>query len=326
MQLKKRTTLIKDWRNVRGSIVLEASLVLPVFLLVIFFLIYMVQMTVISTQMHNVVSNAVKQVSASMYPIALAVKSQQDQGMEEGGGVNLQIPKVSLSEWASKFASQMQPPFSDWVREAAAKGDEPLQDLKNQLSEALLDPVIKPLLHPFTEGTILNEDRMHVSQVIVPDLKKGKTPYFGLEISYELPIKVPFTSGKIVLQSKAVERLWIGDTHEQSGGHAAGEGVDQKGQAAVVLSKPSPAYTGNQALIQARAKPGSKVTLTVYYKSGKSVAKYLGEAVADSSGKVEWKWLISGNTTHGNWTFVLETDEGVQTTDSFQVTGKGNTK
>ncbi|RUT28382.1 pilus assembly protein [Paenibacillus zeisoli] len=326
MRLKKRTTPIRAWRNVRGSIVLEASLVLPVFLLFIFFLIYMVQMTVISTQMHNVVSNAVKQVSTSMYPIALAVKSQEDKGEGEEDQVNLQMPKVSLSEWAAKFTSQMQPPFSDWVREAAAKGDEPLQDLKNQLSEALLDPVIKPLLHPFTEGTILNEDRMHVSQVIVPDLKTGKNPYFGLEISYELPIKVPFTSDKIVLQSKAVERLWIGDTNEQSDDNAAGEGADKKGQAAVVLSKPDPAYTGNQALIQARAEPGSKVTLTVYYKSGKSVAKYLGEAVADSSGNLEWKWLISGNTTHGTWTFVLETNEGVRTTDSFQVTGKGSKK
>ncbi|MNH87605.1 TadE-like protein [compost metagenome] len=324
MQLKKRITPIKGWRNVRGSIVLEASLVLPVFLLFIFFLIYMVQMTVISTQMHNVVSNAVKQVSASMYPIAVAVKSQQDKGEE--GGVTLQMPKVSLSEWAAKFTSQMQPPFSDWVQEAAAKGDEPLQDLKNQLSEALLDPVIKPLLHPFMEGTILNEDRLHVSRVVVPDLKTGKNPYFGLEISYELPIKVPFTSGKIVLQSKAVERLWIGDTDEQSDNKGTDEGPDKKGQAAVVLSKPDPAYTGNQARIQARAVPGSKVTLTVYYKSGKSIAKYLGEAVADSSGNVEWKWLISGNTTHGNWTFVLETDEGVRTTDSFQVTGKGSTK
>ncbi|USB34112.1 TadE family protein [Paenibacillus sp. YPG26] len=324
MPLKKRIIPTKGWRNVRGSIVLEASLVLPVFLLFIFFLIYMVQMTVISTQMHTVVSNAVRQVSASIYPVALAVQSRQDKGGE--GSVTLQMPKASLSEWAAKYTSQMQPPFSDWVKEAAAKGDEPLQDLKNQLSEALLDPVMKPLLHPFMEGINLDEDRLHVSRVVVPDLKTGKNPYFGLEISYELPIKVPFTSDKIVLQSKAVERLWIGDTHEQSTDSAAEEGTDKNGQAAVVLSKPDPAYTGNQARIQARAAPGSKVTLTVYYKSGRSVAKYLGEAVADSSGNVEWEWLISGNTTHGNWTFVLETEEGMRTTDSFQVAGKGSKK
>lgn len=301
---------------------LEASLVLPVFLFFIFFLIFMVQMTVISTQMHNAVSNAVKQVSAHIYPVALAVQSTQNEAGNGNGESNLQIPKISLSEWAAKFTSQMQPPLSDWINDAAAKGDEPLQDLKNQLSETLLDPVLKPLLHPFLDGTVLDEERVHISQVTVPDLKTGKNPYFGMEISYELPIKVPFTSDKIVLQSKAVERLWIGDTHEQESGGSGNEGEGNTGKAAVVLSKPDPAFTGNQAVIRAQAEPGTKVTLTVYYKSGQSVAKYLGESVADSSGNLEWKWLVSGNTTHGNWTFVLETSEGVRTTDHFRVTGK----
>ncbi|GIP22589.1 pilus assembly protein [Paenibacillus sp. J22TS3] len=325
MLLRKLTSRI-NWRHhARGSIVLEASLVLPVFLLLVFFLIYMVQMTVISTQMQTVVSNTVKQVSSSMYPIALAVQSVKDKEGGTAGKVNLQMPKISLSEWAAKFTSQMQPPFSDWIKDAAARGDEPLQDLKNQLSEALLDPVVKPLIHPFLDGTILDEGRLHVSQVVVPDLKSGANPYFGLEISYELPIKVPFTKNKIALQSKAVERLWIGDTHEQEAGKDQEGDGNHTGSPALVLSKPDPAYTGNQAIIRAQAKPGTKVTLTVYYKSGQSIAKYLGESTADSSGHLEWKWLVSGNTTHGIWTFELETEEGAKTTDSFRVAGKDKT-
>ncbi len=51
----------------QGSIVLEASLVLPLFLFFIIFLIYMVQMTLVSTALQTTASETVKQVSAKIY-------------------------------------------------------------------------------------------------------------------------------------------------------------------------------------------------------------------------------------------------------------------
>ncbi|WP_229753243.1 pilus assembly protein [Paenibacillus segetis] len=290
---------------------------MPIFIIVVFFFIYMVQMALITTQMHTVTSNAVKLVSSHIYPIALAVEAHTENAESNKEGSDWKIPKLSLADWADQYAAKLPSPLSDWIREAAAKGDEPLQDMKNTVLESVLDPVMKPLLHPFLEETILNEDRLHVSRVIVPDLKTGKNPYFGIEVSYELPIKVPFTNRKIVLQSKAEERLWIGDTGELN--QNSGEGENTEGLPAVILSKPEPAYAGHKTRVSARIEPGSTAKLTVYYKSGTSQAKYLGEATADASGTIDWEWLVGGNTTPGTWTFVVETQDGLRTTDVFEV-------
>ncbi|MBP2000553.1 hypothetical protein J2Z69_001584 [Paenibacillus shirakamiensis] len=309
--------------NNRGSVVLEAALVMPVFVMVIFFLIYMVQVTVFSSQLHTVASNSVKNVAAHMYPVAIAMKSKDSSGSTDSTSItSWQMPKLSLSEWSSKYTEQLPSPLSDWIKEGITNGEQPLQDMRNQMSEAVLDPWLKPLLHPLLVGTQLQEERVHVSRVIVPDMKTGKSPYFGLELNYKLPIRIPFTSQPIVIQSKALERLWIGDTQEQEGGIAGEGNISQAYEGAKVLSKPSPAYRGNKATISASAKPGSRVSLTVFYKSGKSTAKYLGQATADASGYVDWSWLVSGNTTLGTWSFILETEEGVTTTDHFEVNSK----
>ncbi|MEF2967077.1 TadE family protein [Paenibacillus sp. M1] len=341
MRLNKRISRINNPRSLRGSIVLEASLVMPAFVMVIFLFIYMVQMTLISLQMQNVAAGAVRQVSAHIYPVALAVSGQVENAQEDGGQVSgkestngsdgkdnspfvWSMPELSMQAWAGKYASALPSPLSEWVQSAAERGDEPLADIKNSVSESLLDPVVKPLLKPFMQGTWLKDERLHVSRVTVPDIKTGKNPYFGLEISYELPIKVPFTGNAIVLQARAEERLWIGDTgelNEDTGGTGNGEGAE--GEPAVVLAKPDPAYAGHRATIKAKVSPGTKATLTVYYKSGVSQAKYLGEATADENGIIEWKWLVGGRTTPGTWTFVIETETGLKTTEQFTVESPG---
>ncbi|WP_247681745.1 TadE family protein [Paenibacillus sp. Marseille-P2973] len=342
MQSNKRTSPTKGDRmdgnrRLQGSIVLEASLVMPVFVIVIFLFIYMVQMTLLSTQMHAVAANAVKQVSAHMYPVALAVSKQSVDSAEAEGGEQLSVggkpsssarsmPGLSLPEWADQYASSLPAPFSNWISSAADKGVEPLQDIKNSVTESVLDPVVKPLIRPFLKGTWLNEHRLHVSRVTVPDMKTGKNPYFGLEISYELPIKVPFTGRPIVLQARAEERLWIGDTGELEHGNGNGEENGEAGQPAVILSKPEPAYAGHRARITARIAPGSTAKLTVYYKSGASQAKYLGEASANGDGLVEWEWLVGGNTTPGTWSFVIETEEGLETAGQFAVESPRSSK
>ncbi|CAM4343636.1 TadE-like protein [Paenibacillus macerans] len=334
MPRNKRTSHI-DERQVagrksglaRGSIVLEAALVMPVFVMVLFWFIYMVHMTLLSSQLNTVASNAVRQVSAHIYPVALAVSAGsgesagnaggEDESPGEGSSFNWKMPSLSVSEWAKQYAGVLPEPISDWVMDAAEKGDEPLQHIKTGVAESVLDPAVKPLLLPFLEGTLLTEKRLHVSRVTVPDLKTGKRPYFGLEISYELPIKVPFTSNRVVLQSRAEERIWIGDTGELESGEAGGDG---QGRAPVILSKPDPAYAGHRATVKAKIGAGQTAKLTVFYKSGVSQAKYLGETTADGEGIVEWNWLVGGNTTPGTWTFVVETEDGLRTAMEFEVT------
>lgn len=306
----------------QGSMVVEAALVLPMFMFFVIFLVYMVQMTLISTALHSTVSDAVKTVASHIYPVSVAVQRNPSgtESGKSGSTSHWEIPKLSLSEWASQYGESLPSPVNDWLTQAVAAGEEPLQQLKNEAAEAVLDPVVKPLLQPFMPSGLLDFDRIHVSNVYVPNVKTGESPYFGIEVSYDLPIRVPFINKAIVLQAKAQERLWIGDTGE--GGSGSGE-VDDEGSGTIeLLEKPDPAIASKQATVRVKVPPGMEANLSVFYKSGQSTAKYLGWKTADDQGYIEWEWNVGFNTTPGTWTFVVETRDGERMEVMFTVVAR----
>ncbi|GJM78251.1 hypothetical protein HMSSN139_07470 [Paenibacillus sp. HMSSN-139] len=63
-------------KGAEGSITLEAALITPVFVMVVFWFVFLVHMTLLSGQLHAAAANAVKQVSAHIYPVAIAVEAQ----------------------------------------------------------------------------------------------------------------------------------------------------------------------------------------------------------------------------------------------------------
>ncbi len=68
----------------QGSMVVEASLVMPMFIFFVLFLIYIVQMTLVSTALQSTVSDTVKMVSTHMYPVALAIEPKKPGDNEDG--------------------------------------------------------------------------------------------------------------------------------------------------------------------------------------------------------------------------------------------------
>ncbi|MFB4325583.1 pilus assembly protein [Priestia sp. BR_2] len=307
----------------QGSMVVEAALVLPMFMFFVIFLIYIVQMTLISTALQSTVSDTVKTVAAHMYPVSLAVQANAGgMGTIEGtpSTSHWEIPKLSLSDWVSNYSDSLPSPAKEWITEAVASGEEPLQQLKNQTVEAVLDPVVKPMMKPFMPDRLLDYDRIHVSNVHIPNLKSGTSPYFGIEVNYALPIRVPFLNKRIVLQAKAKERLWIGDTGE--GGGDSGNGDGSENGAIELLEKPNPAVASKQAKVKVKVEPGASAQLSVYYKSGQSTAKYLGWKTADDNGYIDWEWNVGFNTTPGTWLFVVETADGQRIEVPFTVVAR----
>lgn len=303
--------------------VVEAALVLPMFMFFVIFLIYIVQMTLISTALQSTVSDTVKTVAAHMYPVSLAVQANAGgNGTSEGtpSTSHWEIPKLSLSDWVSNYSDSLPSPAKEWITEAVASGEEPLQQLKNQTVEAVLDPVVKPMMTPFMPDRLLDYDRIHVSNVHIPNLKSGTSPYFGIEVNYALPIRVPFLNKRIVLQAKAKERLWIGDTGE--GGGDSGNGDGSENGAIELLEKPNPAVANKQAKVKVKVEPGASAQLSVYYKSGQSTAKYLGWKTADDNGYIDWEWNVGFNTTPGTWLFVVETADGQRIEVPFTVVAR----
>ncbi|GGN99416.1 TadE/TadG family type IV pilus assembly protein [Saccharibacillus kuerlensis] len=306
-----------SWRAAgeRGSIAVEASLVLPIFLLTFIFLAYIVQMTAYSTVLQTTASEAAKQVSTHLYPVQMAADNLSK--VEPVSKALQGFSKISFSELAAQYASSLPEPIGKWVGEAAARGDLPLQSLKDQMSSAVLDPVIKPLLQPLIADGPLDMDKLHVIGITIPTTGGSNQPYFGVELSYELPLKVPFTGKVLSIRAKAEERAWIGDTGEKVAVSAdAGKAA---GGSATITSVPDPAYPGTRATVTAKVQPGQTAMIKVVYKSGQSKARYLGRQTADASGNLSWTWLVGGNTTPGEWTLVVEVDGGTAAEATFQV-------
>ncbi|AIQ27984.1 hypothetical protein P40081_07175 [Paenibacillus sp. FSL P4-0081] len=308
-----------------GSMVVEAALVLPMFLLFVLFLIFIVQMTLYSTALQSTVSDTVKIVSAHMYPAALAAQQWDDASEAENTDSSAgsaspgvwSIPRLSIAEWSEHYVKELPEPMESWVSAAIQQGEGPLQKVQAGASEAVLDIALKPMLKPYLSSDWLKYSRIHVSNVTVPDLNKGTHPYFGLVVSYDLPMKVPFLNQKIVLEASAVERLWIGNTDVSGDGGAAGP--DEETGTIVVLEKPNPGVANHQGLIKVKVPPGASANLAIFYKSGQSTAKYLGWKQADENGYIEWEWKIGVNTTPGTWPFVICLADGTSLEATFTV-------
>ncbi len=309
MRINRQITVINPVKRLRreekGSIVLEAAMVLPIFLFVTIFLVYIVQMTLLSTALNNTASDTAKYVATHMYPVKIAAQAVDNAPI---------MQKLSLTDLAAKYSSVFPSPLNDWIQDAASTGDTRLRQLKNQAAAAVLDSSIKPLIEQVSSDNGLDYDRIHVTEVTVPDFSGD--PYFGVELSYELPFKVPLIFKPIVLQARATERLWIGDTGE---GEAASSDDSKEETGVRVVSVPHPAHPESLISIAATAPANSCVKLEVHYKSGVSTAQGLGEAVADANGNLIWTWKIPSSASAGWATYVLTTEDGQKIRGTFEI-------
>ncbi len=314
MQTNKQITVTKSAKSRafqrlhgedKGSIVLEAAMVLPIFLFVAIFLVYIVQMTLLSTALNNVASDTAKYVSTHMYPVKTATQTVDNAPI---------MQKLSLTNLADQYGSVFPSPLSDWIYDAASTGDTRLRQLKNQAAAAVLDAAIKPLMQQISSENGLDYEHIHVTEVTVPDFSGD--PYFGIELSYELPFKVPLIFKPIVLQARATERLWIGDTGEEK---AASSDESKEETGVRVVSVPHPAHPESLISIAATAPAHSRVKLEVHYKSGASTAQGLGEAEADENGNLIWTWKIPSSASTGWATYVLTTEDGQKIRGTFEI-------
>ena len=68
----KKNTCLKE----QGSVVLEGAIVFPFIIFIVFFMIYVVKMTMLCTALQTVASEAVKQIAAKSVAVSLVSQSQ----------------------------------------------------------------------------------------------------------------------------------------------------------------------------------------------------------------------------------------------------------
>ncbi|CDN44044.1 Putative uncharacterized protein [Paenibacillus sp. P22] len=322
-------------RAEEGSILLEAALVMPVLLLFLVLLAAFVQFSAAETALQAAADRAARQTAAHIRPAMLLLQQEGSKLPESAPKDSIDAGYESTSESVRKVDSPSRPQLPDW-RQAAAEAAAYLPDPAGELASAVLQgdwkaladmaaepvglAVFEPFLRKAAEDTPLEPSRISLASLSLPDLEGGESGFLKLEAEYEFPIRVPFLGKKIILHRTAAERVWIPDPLPSQGGAGV---PDSSSTVQITELYPIPARPGRKATLEAVASPGAQVTLEVRYKSGNSVSKHVGTQMADASGHVEWTWLVSGNTTPGQWEVVVTTSDGASASMPFIVQKKG---
>ncbi|WEK55087.1 MAG: pilus assembly protein [Candidatus Cohnella colombiensis] len=300
-------------KSSEGSVTLEAAMVMPLFLMLIVFLIFLVKTAVISMALHGALSQTVRQSAAMWYPISLGIEQVRGTAADE----KLQQWNEKLSsvgEMMNEVGPLLPSPMKEWA-EQASYGRWSIEGEVAKLAFA-------QLMKQFVDDRVLNDEKIQLINVELPSDYDRSKANLTIRAQYTLPFQVPFLDKKLVLREYASERVWIGGTPSQS--RIVDDDVADF-TATFVSLDPNPAQPGRKVTLTIRVKPNETVDLSVFYKSGQSQAKHLGEATADASGLVSWTWLVSGRTTPGEWNLKVNNSEGASWDHYFQVQGKDKT-
>lgn len=85
-----------------------------------------------------------------------------------------------------------------------------------------------------------------------------------------------------------------------------------------LVSVTSPVGRGEHATLVARGAPARQCRITVYYKSGPSVAQGL-DSKRPRNGRVSWTWMVGTNTTAGRWPIQVSCGSAGSFRTSFKV-------
>ncbi|WP_341279064.1 TadE/TadG family type IV pilus assembly protein [Paenibacillus sp. FSL H8-0537] len=299
----------------RGSIVMEAALVMPMLLLVLMVFIIFIRVCALQMALQAAASHSARQIAAHIYPVELTYQ-KFSASISEFSAAHL-----PLADWsaAAGDAAKWLPDPAGTLASSALSGD--WTPLKDMAATELGRGAVEPLLRQHADEAVLEKDRIRLSRLSLPDLKNKQQPYLIIEAEYEFPMQLPFMRQKLVLREQASERVWISDAVAAQDSAAQ---IDPDHIPLQIISiSPVPLRPGRKATAIVLTKPGATASLKVMYKSGQSQAKHLGEATAGNDGFVQWTWLVSGNTTPGMWELIAGVGNQ-QASMHFQVEKKSN--
>jgi len=286
--------------------------------MVIVFFICLIRLAAVEMALHGAVSQTVRQAAANIRPVELAL-SQAEEHLPSTDDIPSLASLPGIDAVADKLAQWLPSPAGALLK-AGLTGDwKPVQDAA---ATEIGRSVVEPLLRREADTAMLDPDLLKLYSLSLPDLKGGEDPYLRIGAEYTFKLGFPFTKQSIALRQQAEERVWISDAVPAPRGDGETEG-QANANIQIVSILPDPLRPGNTARLTVLTDPGASLDLSVRYKSGLSQAKHLGEATADSDGKLEWTWLVSGNTTPGVWELTVTAADGTSVSRHFVVRKKG---
>jgi len=298
---------------------------MPVFLMVFILLIAMIRMALTQMALQDAATQTVRLTAAHMYPIQLALRSGTKTSVSQtpnnaSNPSGYAAPRSGIGALAAELADHLPEPAGPLL-EAALRGD--WDEAKDIAASPFGDAVFGPLIRKLASASALNPDRVRVTRLSLPDFSASGEEYFRIRLAYDYPLGLPFTRSHVTLSADAEERVWVADPVPAP---AYPEDDEAPDGIVIVSIEPSPLRPGRKAKLTAIGKPNGKLNLEVWYKSGKSKAKNLGEKIADEHGIAVWEWHVSGNTTPGTWELEVTSEDGARAHSFFVVRKAGDSE
>ncbi|NGP44449.1 hypothetical protein G4V62_05565 [Bacillaceae bacterium SIJ1] len=187
--------------NKEGSISLEASIVVPLFLMFLLFLVGIIKIAAAEAALQHAVSEGTKQVATHIYPVQKIAGGAS--GAISGELQNIEDyynPETNQFDVNAMMTDMGKKALSDVVAGF---------DFQSFVESGAEGPAKALVKHYLDDGVMPFEGIKEV-KVDVPGLNGGADSYLSIEVTYELPLPLPFVEENILLRKKGFERVWTG--------------------------------------------------------------------------------------------------------------------
>lgn len=310
-----RTILTSEHRKnegSKGSVTLEAALAVPVFLMVAVLFLFFLRSALVAMALYGALSTPVRESASVWYPVSLGLDNIRSNKLY-AGMTQASEKTVDVGEALAQYGSLLPSPIGQWAK-GAAEGQWTLEGVEARVA-------YRQWVTTAVGQGPLDNSKLKVSQVELPDKDDLKKSFIKLSGEYELGFRIPRTGKETVVRATAMERAWIGGL--PSSARLADQGdAGQKVSITFVSMEPNPARLAKKVTLTLKTSPNQSVDLSVFYKSGPSEAKHLGKATSNAEGLVTWTWFVSGRTTPGEWQWEASGTTVATLRESFEVEGK----
>ncbi|TDF99590.1 TadE/TadG family type IV pilus assembly protein [Paenibacillus piri] len=217
-------------RDQEGGIVMEAALVLPMFLSFVLMLIVFIQISLTEMALQSAVSETTKVLAVHMYPVDLLyaqAKSKWDQSAANGW-IEQAKGKIEAVQQKAVNAEQFVEDYERWIPDPVVKligweqkereqlealAQAETEEAKERVKAAytpVLNSAFAPIVAMHANPSRIKKERLKVTRVTFPDLNHKEHAFMSIEAEYELPLHVPFFKKTVFIRKQAFERAWVG--------------------------------------------------------------------------------------------------------------------
>lgn len=178
----------------KGSITLEAAMILPFFLLFVVFLATLIRISIAEIGLEESVSSTTQTIATHAYPATYVTETPASIIDDRIKGATMDLISLeNVEKWSGKSLSDF------------GVGETGLNVIE-QLSQGAIESSVQENFRENVPGSFFNPDDIKATVELPADIKG----MVSITAEYKLDIVLPFVDRTIILKKRATERLWTG--------------------------------------------------------------------------------------------------------------------